>query len=181
MFDIGWGELLLIAVVALIAIGPKELPGALRTLGQWTGKIRRMAGEFQQQFQDAMREAELADIKSEVDKMAAEAAAVQTNFDPIAEMRHEVETAQRDIEAAVAAPSSTTTSPTTASPTTASAASPPPAAPPPVDAVSPATPAAEPAPGALPLAATLPAQPTPAGEGEQADKRPASSSRGDAA
>ena len=176
MFDIGWGELLLIAVVALIAIGPKELPGALRTLGQWTGKIRRMAGEFQQQFQDAMREAELADIKSEVDKMAAEAAAVQTSFDPIAEMRHEVETAQRDIEAAVAAPSSTTTSPTTAS-----AATTPPAAPPPVDAVPPATPAAEPAPGALPLAATLPAQPTPAGEGEQADKRPASSSRGDAA
>jgi len=61
MFDIGWGELLLIGVVALIVIGPKELPGALRTLGQWMGKLRRMASEFQGQFQEAMREAELAD------------------------------------------------------------------------------------------------------------------------
>lgn len=160
MFDIGWGELVLIAVVALIAIGPKELPGALRALGQWTGKIRRMAGEFQQQFQDAMREAELADIKNEVDKMAAEAAAVQTNFDPIAEMRHEVDKAQRDIEAAVAAPSSS--------------AAPPPA-PSPVDAVPPAAPAADAAPG------TLPAQPTVAGQGDQADTHSAPPARGDAA
>ena len=51
MFDIGWGELLIIGIVALIAIGPKELPAALRALGQWMGKIRRMAGEFQNQFQ----------------------------------------------------------------------------------------------------------------------------------
>ena len=42
MFDIGWGELVLIGVVALIVIGPKELPGTLRTLGQWMGKLRRM-------------------------------------------------------------------------------------------------------------------------------------------
>ena len=60
MFDIGWGELLLIGIVALIAIGPKELPGVLRTLGQWMAKLRRMASEFQGQFQEAMREAEMA-------------------------------------------------------------------------------------------------------------------------
>ena len=57
MFDISWGELILIGMVALIAIGPKELPGALRTLGQWMTKIRRMASDFQSQFQEAMREA----------------------------------------------------------------------------------------------------------------------------
>ena len=74
MFDIGWSELLLIGIVALIAIGPKELPGALRTLGQWMGKVRRMASEFQNQFHEAMREAELADLKKEVDEMAAKAA-----------------------------------------------------------------------------------------------------------
>ena len=51
MFDIGWGELLVIGVVALIVIGPKELPGVLRSLGHWMGKIRRMAAEFQGQFQ----------------------------------------------------------------------------------------------------------------------------------
>ena len=68
MFDIGWGELLLIGVVALIAIGPKELPAVLRTLGQWMAKIRRMASEFQNQFQEAMREAEMADLKKQVDE-----------------------------------------------------------------------------------------------------------------
>ena len=75
MFDIGWSELLLIGVVALIVIGPKELPGVLRTLGQWMTKVRRMANEFQNQFQDAIREAELAELKKEVDDMAAKAAA----------------------------------------------------------------------------------------------------------
>ena len=54
MFDVSWGKLVIIGVVALIVIGPKELPTVLRTIGQWMGKIRRMAGEFQGQFQDAM-------------------------------------------------------------------------------------------------------------------------------
>jgi Tat protein translocase TatB subunit len=50
MFDIGWSELVVIAVVALVVIGPKELPGVLRMVGQWMGKARKMAGEFQGQF-----------------------------------------------------------------------------------------------------------------------------------
>jgi len=61
MFDIGWGEFLVIGIVALIVIGPKELPGVLRSLGQGISKIRRMASEFQGQFQEAMREAEMAE------------------------------------------------------------------------------------------------------------------------
>ena len=68
MFDIGWGELVVIGVVALIVIGPKELPTVLRTVGQWMSKIRRMAAEFQGQFQEAMREAEMADLKKQVDE-----------------------------------------------------------------------------------------------------------------
>jgi sec-independent protein translocase protein TatB len=67
MFDIGWSELVVIAVVALIAIGPKELPGVLRTVGQWMGKARKMAAEFQGQFNEAMREAEMADLKKSFD------------------------------------------------------------------------------------------------------------------
>jgi sec-independent protein translocase protein TatB len=63
IFDIGWGELVVIGVVALIAIGPKELPTVLRTLGQYIGKIKRMSAEFQSQFQEALREAELSDLK----------------------------------------------------------------------------------------------------------------------
>jgi sec-independent protein translocase protein TatB len=101
MFDFSWSELLLIGMVALIFIGPKELPGVLRTLGQWMTKIRRMAGDFQNQFHDAMREAELADLKKEVDEMAAQAANY-SNFDPLADVRKEMESAQRDIESAVA-------------------------------------------------------------------------------
>jgi sec-independent protein translocase protein TatB len=80
MLDIGWGELIVIGIVALIAIGPKELPAALRTLGQWTTKIRRMASEFQNQFHEAMREAEMADLKKQVDSLTS-------GFDPIETQR----------------------------------------------------------------------------------------------
>ncbi|MEZ5764762.1 MAG: Sec-independent protein translocase protein TatB [Xanthobacteraceae bacterium] len=71
MFDIGWSELLVIGIVALVVIGPKELPGVLRSVGFWIGKARRMAGEFQSQFQEAMREAEVADLKKEFDELAS--------------------------------------------------------------------------------------------------------------
>jgi len=67
VFDIAWGEFVVIAVVALIVIGPKELPAVLRAIGQWTTKIRRMAAEFQGQFQEALREAEMADLKKDID------------------------------------------------------------------------------------------------------------------
>jgi sec-independent protein translocase protein TatB len=69
VFDLSWGHLLAVAVVALVVIGPKELPAVLRTVGQWTTKIRRMAAEFQGQFQEALREAEMADLKKEIDSL----------------------------------------------------------------------------------------------------------------
>jgi sec-independent protein translocase protein TatB len=70
VFGIEWTEYAVIAIVALIVIGPKELPAVLRAMGQWTTKIRRMAAEFQGQFQEALREAEMADLKKEVDDAA---------------------------------------------------------------------------------------------------------------
>ena len=79
MFDIGWSELVLIGVVALIAIGPKELPGVLRTVGQWMGKARKMAAEFQGQFQEAMREAEMADLKKSFDEVRDAASGFTSN------------------------------------------------------------------------------------------------------
>ena len=79
MFDIGWSELVLIAVVALIAIGPKELPGVLRMIGQWMGKARKMAAEFQGQFQEAMREAEMADLKKSFDEVRKAASGFTSN------------------------------------------------------------------------------------------------------
>jgi sec-independent protein translocase protein TatB len=69
VFGIEWSEYAVIAIVALIVIGPKELPAVLRAVGQWTTKIRRMAAEFQSQFQEALREAEMADLKKEVDSL----------------------------------------------------------------------------------------------------------------
>ena len=94
MFDIGWSELVVIGIVALVVIGPKELPGVLRMMGQWMTKVRRMAAEFQGQFNEAMREAEMADLKKQVDQITESARDLTTNFDPI-------ETARRDIESAL--------------------------------------------------------------------------------
>ena len=96
MFDIGWGELVVIGIVALIAIGPKELPTVLRTVGQWMGKIRRMASEFQGQFQEAMREAEFADLKKQVDQIGDVARDLPTSFDPLDTARKEIEAASQD-------------------------------------------------------------------------------------
>src|SRR5947208_15096260 len=92
MFDIGWSELLLIGIVALIAIGPKELPGALRTLGQWVDKVRRMASEVQNQFHEATREAELAQLMKEVDDKPAKARSY-AHFDTIDDASKEIESA----------------------------------------------------------------------------------------
>ena len=66
MFDIGASELLVVGVVALVVIGPKELPGVLRTVGKTVGNIRKMAGEFQAQFSEAMREAEMEETRKKV-------------------------------------------------------------------------------------------------------------------
>ncbi len=89
MFDISWSEFAIIAVVALIAIGPKELPGVLRMVGQWIGKARKMAAEFQGQFQEAMREAEMADLKKSFDEVK-EAATGFTGGNVITSLQKEV-------------------------------------------------------------------------------------------
>jgi len=105
MFDIGWGELVVIGIVALIAIGPKELPSVLRTLGQWMGKVRRMASEFQGQFQEAMREAEMADLKKQFDEATSAATNLTTGLgDPLESARKEMESALDQKPAASVAP-----------------------------------------------------------------------------
>ena len=100
MFDISWTEFLLIGVVALIFIGPKELPAVLRTLGQWTRRIRSMAADFQNQFQEAMREAEMADLKKQVDDIAHDI----KSYDPLKDVRADVEAAGRDIQSSLEKP-----------------------------------------------------------------------------
>jgi sec-independent protein translocase protein TatB len=83
MFDLDFGKLVVIGIIALIAIGPKELPAVLRTVGQYMAKIRRMAAEFQGQFQEAMREAEMADMKKHVDEISDAAKGLTSSFDPM--------------------------------------------------------------------------------------------------
>jgi sec-independent protein translocase protein TatB len=126
MFDISWSEFLLIGVVALIVIGPKELPAVMRTMGQWTRKVRGMASEFQNQFHEAMREAEMADLKKEVDTMARDVKDSVTGLDPLKEVRADVSGIGEDVKRTLsAAPSAGETAPT---------AEPAPALPPVVDA-----------------------------------------------
>lgn len=67
MLDVGWQELLVIAVVAIIVVGPRELPQLMRSVGRWMGKARRMAREFQHEMEEMGREAELDTLRREVD------------------------------------------------------------------------------------------------------------------
>ena len=71
MLEISWSELLILAVVTLLFVGPKELPVFLRTIGRYAGMARRQAAEFKSHFDAAMREAEFAQMKEEMDKMQA--------------------------------------------------------------------------------------------------------------
>lgn len=72
MFDIGSGELLVLAIAALIVVGPKDLPVLLRTIGRYVGLIKRQASEFREHFDEAMRETELQQMQEDVDRMARE-------------------------------------------------------------------------------------------------------------
>ncbi len=67
MFDIGWSEMAIVAVIALFVIGPKELPKALRTFGRYAGKVRAMAREFQASIDEAVRESELDEVKKQIE------------------------------------------------------------------------------------------------------------------
>jgi sec-independent protein translocase protein TatB len=140
MFDIAWTEMLVIAVVMIVVVGPKELPGMLRTIGKTTAKLRTMAGEFRKQFDDALKEAELDDLKKLADdaRRLNPAADIKKAFNPL-------ETAGKDVRAGLAA----AYNPPKAEP-------PKPKAPEPA-AVAPAAPAATPAAPAPAAAAAMPA------------------------
>ena len=152
MFDFSSGELLLIAVAILVFVKPKDLPAVLRAIGQWTGKIRRMAGEFQDQFREAMREAEMADLKKDIDEAASK---FTSGADPFADIQRSVEWKP---------PEQASTSATVA----------------PVGIVTPATPPAADAPPAPPAEAiaapaeAAPSEPAPVAAAEPAAASPVS-------
>src|SRR5690349_11739286 len=162
MFDISWGKLVVIGVIALIVIGPKELPTVLRTVGQWMGKIRRMAGEFQGQFQEAMREAEMADLKKQFDETTS---GLKSAFDTT--------DIKNELEKMIQEPTGTTSASTPAAPPSDPAA-PPPEVPPtaPTDPVALGTAPVAPAP-AVDLAVPLPDLPPPLDPKDFAETKPA--------
>lgn len=103
MFDFDAGKFLIIGVVALIVIGPKELPRVLRQVGQTVGRVRRMAAEFQGQFMDAMKEADIESIRQDLKKIGDEAdAELKTTFDPARDIQREL-TASLEAPATAAA------------------------------------------------------------------------------
>jgi sec-independent protein translocase protein TatB len=151
MFDIGWSELLVIAVVALIVIGPKELPGLLRNVGHWMGKVRRMAAEFQSQFQEAMREAEMADLKKHADDLNSVASSLTKPFDPTDYLGKLDTPADTSASTPAATPETSTAAPATASMSSSGVE-------------QPASPATTEASSAQPAVANAPGDPVPAAE-----------------
>lgn len=98
MFDIAWTELLLVVVVAILVVGPKELPGMLRTIGRTIGSVRKMAGEFQSTLNDAVKEAEK---QSGIDEMRKQADAAQ-NFNPLDDLKKTLEDEKQKLEKSMA-------------------------------------------------------------------------------
>jgi sec-independent protein translocase protein TatB len=126
MFDIGWSELLIVGIVALVVVGPKDLPVLLRTVGKYMGMLRKQAGEFRTQFDEAMREAELDQLRKDVTQIKSETEAT---------LRDTVQSASPDVpslQTAVATPAEVAPAPLPATSGAAAAAAAAAAASPPV-------------------------------------------------
>jgi len=88
MFDIGWTELLVLAVLAILIVGPKDLPRMLYSLGQALGKMRRQADDFRRQFNESMREAGMDEVRNDMKKMS--------DLNPANQIRNEIESTFTD-------------------------------------------------------------------------------------
>lgn len=105
MLDIGWTELLVIAVVLIVVVGPKDLPPMLRAFGKMTANLRKMAGDFRTQFDNALREADMDDVRqtiSDVQKFHP-ANAIREAINPLREMGNEI---RNDLQKATTLPAS---------------------------------------------------------------------------
>jgi sec-independent protein translocase protein TatB len=103
MFEFDAGKLVIIAIVALIVIGPKELPRVMRHVGGALAKLQRMAVEFRGQFLDAMRESEIDDIKSEV-KTLTDSSKTDFGIDPLGQIKAELTQALEAAEKSTSPP-----------------------------------------------------------------------------
>ena len=144
MFDITSSKLLILGLVALIVVGPKELPMLLRTIGKYMGIIRRQANEFRSQFDDAMRETELEQLKKDVEGMGQDMQATMREAELSVE--REVAAANSEIDSAMGGTPAIAAEPGSAAPgasveqmvADAAPSLPPPAVPPVVSTLPPA-------------------------------------------
>lgn len=94
MFDMGWSELLLVAVLAIVFVGPKDLPRVMRTVGQYAAKMRAMVREFQNSFEDLARESELEELRKQVAEMR------ETAMKPLADLQRSASISSDELNAA---------------------------------------------------------------------------------
>lgn len=103
MFDIGWTEILIIAVVAIIVVGPKDLPRMLRSLGRYAGQLKRTAGEFRSQFDEAIQESELDELRSTLND-ASDLNPINQIRDTVSESMAPLKETADDIKGSIEAP-----------------------------------------------------------------------------
>lgn len=103
MFEFEPGKLIIIGIVALIVIGPKDFPRVMRQLGQAMAKLRRMAAEFRGQFMEAMHDAEIEEIKADAGKLA-ESAKISASLDPLADIKAGITSALESADKPAALP-----------------------------------------------------------------------------
>lgn len=96
MFDLSSSKLLVLAVIALIVVGPKDMIVLLRTMGRYVGMIRRQAGEFRSQFEEAMRDSELAEIRKEVETLGEETS--QTLREATSSIENQLDEVGREVD-----------------------------------------------------------------------------------
>jgi len=99
MFDIGWSEMLVIVIVLIVVVGPKDLPKVMRMAGRWAAKARSMASEFQNSLQDMAREAELDDVQREIKSIANTdvKTILRDTVDPTGEMANQMQVDMPDL------------------------------------------------------------------------------------
>lgn len=106
MFDLTSSKLLILGIVALIVVGPKDLPILLRTIGKYVGMIRRQANEFKSQFDDAMRESELESIKRDVENMGRDVENTMRKAET--DLEREIKSVDTDIDQSIQSTPATT-------------------------------------------------------------------------
>jgi sec-independent protein translocase protein TatB len=103
MFDIGWSEMLIIAVVTLVVLGPKELPHALKTFSHWMRAARKLGSEFQSGVNEIVRDAELDDAKRELQKLSKHSISdkIEKAIDPSGDLKKAINAPMEETKAAL--------------------------------------------------------------------------------